>query len=192
MGLVMGFTAVIVGIVAALAGLVLWTALIFPGPAERARLALEGRPGRCFVTGLLVALLIGGPFVVLLQSPNGLAKIGGWLAAVPLLGALVLGLSAMARLLGDRLRSLSPAVTELGGLVRGALILELAMLLPVFGWFLFAPLVGLTLVGAGLLGAMPERREGSSPSRVSGRNSGTSSVSIMAEDLLLPRAPAQE
>jgi hypothetical protein len=158
MGLVMGFTAVIVGIVAALAGLVVWTALIFPRPAGRACVALEGRPGRCFVTGLFVSVLIGGPVVALMNSPNGLAKVAGWVAAFPLLGVLILGLTAMAQLLGDRLRSLSPAVTELGGLVRGVVILELAMLLPVFGWFLFAPLVGITLVGAGVLGAMPERR----------------------------------
>jgi len=159
MGLVMGVTAVIVGIVAALAGLVVWTALIFPRPAGRARMALEGRPGRCFVTGLLVAVLIGEPVVALLHAPNGLLKIAGWAAAFPLLGMLILGLAAMAQLLGDRLQSLSPTVTPLGALVRGVVTLELAALLPVFGWFLFAPLVGITLAGAGALGIAALRLE---------------------------------
>jgi hypothetical protein len=159
MGLVMGITAVIVGIVAALAGLVLWTALIFPRPAARARAALERRPGRCFVTGVLATLLIGLPTVALMHSPNGLAKLAGWVAASPLLGMLILGLTGMAYLLGERLQSLSPAMTPLGALVRGAVTLELACLLPVFGWFLFAPLVALTLVGAGVLGIAALRRE---------------------------------
>jgi hypothetical protein len=159
MGLVMGITAVVVGIVAALAGLVLWTALIFLRPAARARAVLERRPGRCFATGVLASLLIGLPAVALMHSPNGLAKLAGWVAAFPLLGMLVLGLTGMAQLLGERLQSLSPAMTSLGALVRGAVTLELACLLPVFGWFLFAPLVALTLVGAGVLGMAALRRE---------------------------------
>jgi hypothetical protein len=159
MGLVMGITGVIVGIVTALAGLVLWTALIFPRPAAGARTVLEGHPGRCFAMGTLAALLIGPPVVALMHSPNGLAKLAGWVVAFPLLGVLVVGLAGIAQLLGERLQSLSPAMTPLGALVRGVVTLELACLLPVFGWFLFAPLVGLTLMGAGVLGMAALRRE---------------------------------
>jgi len=64
------------------------------------------------------------------------------------------GMTAMAQLLSERLRALSPEMTPLAGLVRGAVILELALALPFFGWFLVAPVAGLTLLGAGALGVV--------------------------------------
>ena len=67
----------------------------------------------------------------------------------------------MAQILGQRLRRLSPSTTPLGALVRGAITLELGALMPFFGWFLFAPIVGLTVVGAGALGSL-RRQDGSS------------------------------
>jgi hypothetical protein len=149
MGVVMGITAGLLGFAAALAGLMLWTALVFPRPTERARATLEEWPGRCFGTGLLLALLLGGPAVALRSSPNGLAKLAGLALALALGVWLAFGMAGMAVLLGERLRPLSPAMTPLGGLVRGAVTLELAALLPFFGWFLVTPLAGLVLIGAG-------------------------------------------
>jgi hypothetical protein len=159
MGIVMGVTASVLGFAAALVGLVLWTALLFPRPAAAARAGLESRPGRCFLTGLFLVVLLGVPMLALLRSPNGLAKLAGWIAALPLLTILVLGFAGMAQLLGERLRPLAPALTPLGALVRGAVLLELAALLPFAGWFLFAPVVGITLVGAGALGAAARARD---------------------------------
>jgi hypothetical protein len=154
MGMVMGVTTAILAIAAGLIGLLIWTSLIFASPTARARAALEFRTGRCFLTGVGLTLILGAPVLRLLPSPNGLVKIVGWALLLPLAAALVTGLSAMAQLLGDRLRALSPALTPLGALVRGALIVELAAIIPFLGWFLFAPLVGLTVTGAGVLGCV--------------------------------------
>jgi hypothetical protein len=154
MGMVMGVTAVILAIAAGLTGLLVWTALIFSRPTASARAALEFRTGRCFLTGVALTLILGVPVIRLLHLPNGLAKLAGWALLLPLAAGLVTGLAAMAQLLGERLRVLSPSLTPLGALVRGALTVELAAILPFLGWFLFAPLVGLTVTGAGVLGCV--------------------------------------
>jgi hypothetical protein len=158
MGLVMGVTAVVLGLAAALVGVIVGTALIFPRPVARARMVLEARPGRCFLIGVLLALLLGVPARALLHEAHGLAKVAGWFLAFPHLTVLVaVGMTAMAQLLGERLRALSPELTPLAGLVRGGVILELALALPFFGWFLVAPVLGLTLLGAGALGVVSRK-----------------------------------
>src|SRR5262249_34333307 len=149
MGIVMGVTAVILGIAAGIVGLLVWTALLFPSPVGRARASLTGRPFRCALTGLGVTLVLGVPVLRLLPAAHGGAKLGGWVLALPLAALLIVGFAAMAQLLGERMQGLSPALTPLGALVRGAVTIELAAILPFVGWFLFAPLVGLTLLGAG-------------------------------------------
>jgi hypothetical protein len=154
MGMVMGVTTVILAIAAGLIGLQVWTALIFSRPTARARAALELRPARCFLAGVVLTLILGVPGIVLLHSPNGLAKMAGWALALPLAAGLVTGLSAMAQLLGERLRALSPSLTPLAAIVLGAVTVELAAIIPFIGWFLFAPLVGLTVAGAGALGCV--------------------------------------
>jgi hypothetical protein len=154
MGVVMGVTAVVLGIAAGVLGLMVWTALIFPLPTARAGQALERRPGRCFCLGALLAAALGLPAVALMRAPHGLAKLTGWALLLPLVAVLIVGLTAMARVMGERLQTLSPSMTPLGGLVRGAVTLELAMLPPFLGWFFFAPLVGLTTLGAGVVGCV--------------------------------------
>src|SRR5687768_14381450 len=149
MGVVMGITAAVLAIAAGLVGLMVWTALIFPRPTARAGSAVQERPWHCVGLGIGLGVLVGGPMIVLLSSPNGAAKLAGWGLALPLAALMVVGLTAMAQVLGERMQPLSPAVTPLGGLVRGAVTMELAMLPPFLGWFVFAPLLALTVLGAG-------------------------------------------
>jgi hypothetical protein len=172
MGVVMGVTAVILGIAAGLVGLILWTALIFSQTTARAREALEARPGRCFGIGIALTLLLGVPALGLIHAPHGLVKLAGWALALPLVAGLVTGLAAMAELLGERLRALSPALTPLGGLVRGVVTVELAALIPFVGWLLFAPLVGLTVTGAGALGCLRRAGNLKQPQRHRGHRDG--------------------
>jgi hypothetical protein len=160
MGVVMGITAAVLGVAAGLVGLMVWTALFFPRRTACAGRALEARPGRCFLVGIVLTALLGTPVIALLNAPHGLAKLAGWALALPLVAVLIVGLTAMAELMGQRLRTLSPAVTPLAGLVRGAITLELAMLPPFLGWFLFAPLVGVTTVGAGAIGCLTHGHQG--------------------------------
>lgn len=158
MGLVMGITGSVLAIAAGLASLMVWTALLFPRPTALSGSVLERRPMRCFLVGAVVTLLWGGPALALIHSPHGGTKLAGWVLLLPLVAILVVGLTAMSQLLGERLRELSPTVTPLGGLVRGAVTLELAMLPPFLGWFVFAPLVGVTVIGAGTMGCFARGR----------------------------------
>lgn len=164
MGIVMGVTAVILGIASGIVGLLVWTALLFPAPVSRARVALAVHPVRCGLSGAALALLLGVPGLGLLQAPHGGAKLAGWMLALPLASLLIVGFAAMAQLLGEKMRGLSPALTPLGALVRGAVTIELAAILPFVGWFLFAPLVSLTLVGAGARGCF-SRSSGTAKAR---------------------------
>jgi hypothetical protein len=168
MGVVMGVTAVILGIAAGLVGLMLWTALVFPRPTEQARRSLEARPGRCFLAGATLALLLGVPAFGMIHAPHGLVKLAGWALALPLLAGLTTGLTGMAQLLGERLRELSPGMTPLAALVRGAVTIELAMIIPFVGWLLFTPIVGLTVTGAGAIGCLRRRRDYDKPPRHNG------------------------
>jgi hypothetical protein len=165
MGIVMGVTAVILAIGCGIVGLLVWTALLFPRPTGRARTALVRRSLHCGLTGLGVILLLGFPALLLLQAPHGLAKLAGWALALPLAALLIVGFAAMAQLLGERMQGLSPALTPLAALVRGAVTIELAALLPFVGWFLFAPLVGLTLLGAGAYGCFSRAPAKDEPQR---------------------------
>src|SRR5947209_6764112 len=164
MGIVMGVTAVVLAIGAGIVGLLVWTALLFPRPTGRARAALVSRPVRCLLAGVGITLLLGVPALLLLQTPHGGAKMAGWALALPLAAMLIVGFAAMAQLLGERMQGLSPAITPLAALVRGAVTIELSAILPFVGWFLFAPLVGVTLIGAGAHGCFSRsetrRREG--------------------------------
>ena len=54
----------------------------------------------------------------------------------------------MAALMGERLRAGSGAVSAAGGMVRGAIALELAVVVPVIGWFVVLPLGTVAMVGA--------------------------------------------
>jgi hypothetical protein len=183
MGVVMGITAAVLAIAAGLVGLMVWTALIFPRPTARAGAAVQERPWRCFGLGIVLATLLGVPVIALLRSPNGLAKLAGWGLAVPLVVLLVVGLTAMAQVLGERMQPLSPSVTPLGALVRGAVTLELAVLPPFLGWFLFAPLLAVTVLGAGAMGCV-RVRQGST--RRHGDTEGEGKMELAAEPLFAP------
>src|SRR6266511_1163257 len=111
MGVVMGITAAVLGVAAGLLGLMVWTALFFPRRTALAGRALEARPGRCFLVGIALTAALGTPVIALLNAPHGLAKLAGWGLALPLVAMLVVGLTAMAELMGQRLMMLSPAVT---------------------------------------------------------------------------------
>jgi hypothetical protein len=138
----------------ALISLLAVIALIFPAPVERTRAALETSLGRSFLLGLVNFLFFGAIAALLVKLGQGA---GGPVAAVLTLLALllllaltvflVLGLSALASLLGERIgEGTSPFRRHL----RGSLLLILAGLTPYVGWFAFAPLALITGFGAAI------------------------------------------
>ncbi|MGN6561644.1 MAG: hypothetical protein ACTHMU_03195 [Thermomicrobiales bacterium] len=112
---------------------------LLPNLMLRARQNAATWPVRSFFVGLINIGFFGLLALALLAPRRpGLALLG------VLLGSLVLALigvggTALARLLGDRLRPASH--DPLRRLLAGAVALELALLTPVVGWFLLTPIV---------------------------------------------------
>jgi hypothetical protein len=129
--------------------------LLLPAEVERTRAALEASLGRALVLGLVnsvFAALAAALFAWLAQRTGGGAA-GGLLGLVALLIVVLavvlalLGLAGVSSLLGARLVS---GKTEFGAHLQGGALLLLACLTPYLGWFIFAPLVLWTGLGAAI------------------------------------------
>jgi hypothetical protein len=133
-------------------GLTAWAltvscALLFP---ERVHLAREGAEKgfwRNLPLGLLV-LLVGLVGVVLLGGHLP-AKMLGWLLISGVLGVGAVGAAGLSHLASTRLKRMAPEMGEYPAFVRGAGFIVTASMLPVLGWFLFAPAVLLTSFACG-------------------------------------------
>lgn len=143
-------------IVAILAGLgltawafMLTCALLFPEKVQQAREVVSLQPGKSFGWGLLAlaGVVLG---VVFLNLPNLLAKLLGLLLIAFYLTLVTIGASGVAKLAGDRLRHLSSELSLFQSFSRAALYIVLSGLMPIVGWFLFAPLLMIVSGGAGL------------------------------------------
>ena len=152
-------TFILIGVLLSLPALLVALNLLYPKLTERIEVRLEKTPRRSFVMGLpipAVFLSLGIPLV----STGGPAQAMGIIILVIFMGLGSLGGAGMSRLLGKRLNELGQPKSKLISLVRGAVVYEMACLVPLVGWFLFIPLAGITLIGAttfALLGWLPRR-----------------------------------
>ena len=169
----------ILGIVVAHACLLVWLALLLPGPVERARRHVEARPVLCLFVGIICTLVTIGLLAgfSVLRAPlevrvdqlqdylsahlqfnrfyndtwiiiNGLV----WIIAGPMLVAWIFGGAGIAQLFAIRARPLMRDDRPLVGLTCGAFCTAAAYFLPLIGWFIYLPVVGLISIGAGILG----------------------------------------
>lgn len=144
-------------IVATLAGIgltawafILTCALLFPARVAAARGTISLNTKKSFGFGIL-ALLIGVFGFVALSLPNPVAKLLGTLILSSYFAFAAIGASGISRLAADRLQMLSPDLTMHQAYGKAASYIVLAALLPLLGWFLFAPLFLLFSGGAGLI-----------------------------------------
>jgi hypothetical protein len=118
---------------------------------------LESSPGRSLLLGL-VNFVFAGIAIGLLLLPT---RVGGIVAGIfvflaglvgmALIGLLLLGLVSAASLLGSRMGNRTGEVKSVAGTqLRGGALLLLACLTPFLGWFIFAPLVVWTALGAAI------------------------------------------
>jgi hypothetical protein len=149
-GLTLGVLALAVG----LAALLLLCDVAFPKLVARASHNVERMPLRSLLVGL-INLSFFGLFAIALLSGDEGAKVLGLLVGTVLLSFVAIGLAAVARLLGERLRPADPNAVR--RLLAGALTLELAALVPLVGWFAVTALAGMLGYGAVLI-AMVRRR----------------------------------
>jgi len=157
---VLAVTLVVAGLLVTLPALWLFLRALFPGAVARGRDRLEASPGHCLLAGLL-------PWALFFLA--GLALMGRGGPPLKLLGFLLLstgivvegiGLASLSTLVGERLPSGADEGRPWRAMVRGAVCMELAFLLPFVGWFGIMPLASIAAVGAALLGSS-SRGEGS-------------------------------
>lgn len=146
----------LIGMLISLPGLLLALNLLMPKVTERAQIRLNETPGKSFILGVPItaAFLL---FIAITSQIPGLQAIA-FIAAFLGMGLGTLGAADFARLLGQRLSALTGPLSRLKSIALGAVVYELACLFPIVGWFIFAPLVGITLIGAAafaLLGWLP-------------------------------------
>jgi hypothetical protein len=151
-------TFIIIGILITVPALLVGLNLLMPGPTIRAQVRLRETPGRSFGLGAVLTAVFLTIILVTVQIPGPGQAFGFALAIIGMaLGSL--GAAGMARLLGERIRPLAKPNSDMMNLLRGAIVYELACLVPFVGWFIFAPLVGMMVLGAAvfaLIGWMPK------------------------------------
>jgi hypothetical protein len=144
-------TLLVIGFLVTSPGLAAAINLFFPKISEAAYLRVKLTPVKAFFIGVMFTAFMG-VWVAIFVSMAGPFQAVGVGAGVIWLGVLTIGTSAMARLLGERLAGMIPNGTELGNILRGAVIYELAALMPLVGWLLFTPIMSQVAVGAALFG----------------------------------------
>ena len=123
--------------------------LLFARRAETARMSLEATPWRAMGSGVLLVAIGGVGGVALINQPNGLLKLFGWVMLLGLLALGALGGTGVASLAGQRVRKWEPQLSPFAALRHGALLIVVAVVTPLLGWFLVAPLLLLSSLGAG-------------------------------------------
>lgn len=151
----------IIGMLVAYPGLATALNLLMPRATEYAYRRLAMTPFVSFGIGVVVTgfFLIWIP--VLSEVKSGVIKAFAGTVLLGGLGIHAIGSAALARLLGERIGTLAGTSAPLKNLVRGAVIYELACLVPIVGWFLFLPLMTISIMGAaafGLVGWSPREK----------------------------------
>lgn len=121
--------------------------LLFPAAVERARLRIQYTPGKSFWLGLAVLIGFLIPILILLNLPSGFFQFLGFVAIGVMLVISSIGAAGLASRFADKLNRLGN-FSALGAFIRGAVIIELASILPVLGWFVFLPIATVTSLGA--------------------------------------------
>ena len=148
----------LLGILICLPALLMALNLLMPRITTRIETRLEKTPGKSFFLGVPVTAAFLLWIAITANVPLGVVRGSAFVAAFIGMGLGTLGAAGMSRLLAKRVTLLANPSSEALNWLRGAVIYELACLFPIVGWFLFAPIVGITVMGAavfGLLGWQP-------------------------------------
>lgn len=149
-GDVLAITAGLAAICASAWALMVGVAVMFSHRTRHACRVVERNGWSTLAIGLPIALVGGFLSVALVGAPNPLAKLIGTAIYLALLSIAVVGAGGLATFVGRKIEPLDPSVSPFKALSRGAAILVLGCLLPLFGWFLFAPALLVMSIGAGV------------------------------------------
>jgi hypothetical protein len=134
---------------------------LFSGRLARTRALAAQMPGRSLLVGLVNLLFFGAVALAFSasadRSGSELLRLPAIILVAGLAVGLSLGLTAMAGLVGARLRPQASAVSQMAW---GALTLSLGSTLPVVGWFALLPYIAGLGLGAFIISfvARPQPR----------------------------------
>jgi hypothetical protein len=132
----------------ALTAFLLLARAVAPGFVERGRARLARRPLGSTLLGAVVAAGAVLAALLLIAVPHAPVRMLGGLFAVTSIAFTLAGMAAVATRIGEGLASPRDAGREWMATLRGGIVLTLASLLPVVGWFLVFPVA--VAAGAGV------------------------------------------
>ena len=141
-------TFILIGILLSLPALLVGLNILMPRVSERVQIRLLETPGKSFSLGMGITAVSFLFIAITAQANLGPLRAMAFVAGITYAGLGTIGAAGMTRLLGQRLSGADQANANPANLLRGAVVYELACFFPIVGWFLFAPLVGMTVVGA--------------------------------------------
>ncbi len=141
-------TFILIGMLLSLPGLLIGINLLLPKTAERIEARIAEKPGRNLFIGIPVTAAFALWIALASSTGSGILRGSAFLAGGVWMALGTIGAAGLARMLGNRLKPLASPTSELTNLLRGAVVFEFACLFPLVGWFVFAPIVGMMLVGA--------------------------------------------
>lgn len=121
---------------------------LWPQRTAQASQILDNSPGRSFIIGF-VNLLFFGILAAFLSQQGDFAGLLALLILLVLLGIAVLGMGGFLLLLAARIFPQIP--DDLKARLKTAVLLILALLAPILGWFIFTPLLLILGLGAGIM-----------------------------------------
>ena len=126
--------------------------LLFPKQVERSRQQLEKSPRNVFGVGMVLTIGMAIPLLILVQIPLPFAQLSAVAFTVFMLGYAGIGGAAITVQMAKRLIQHSQQTMPLStAFLRSAVAYELAVALPIIGWFLFLPISVMTALGANFL-----------------------------------------
>jgi hypothetical protein len=132
------------------ASLTLVLALLVPRRVERAGERIEERPAGMCLRGVALFLLVLLSAGALLKAPGAPFHLLAIALIVTGLTLAAFGGAGLAARLGRRWGAARGGGGSLSDILRGALLLEGAALLPIVGWFVVAPIAFFASLGAGI------------------------------------------
>ncbi len=137
----------VVGLLIALPALWLTLSALWPALGARAQAACQDKLWKSFIIGLPVVAIVVVLVGIFSKLPEG---VGGILSITAISTGLLManfGLTALATLVGHRLPSPRDAARPWLVTLRGSILLEFSLAVPVVGWFLLFPIA--LVIGVG-------------------------------------------
>ncbi len=157
--------SIILGFGLAMTATSLLATALFPGWTERARQRADRTPIRTFFVGLF----LGGVLFLVGLATAQAGGPGGFLGAIVLssiFGFALVGNAGVMHCIGSGLPSPVDDTRPWKAIIRGWVVVCLASLTPVFGWFIVLPIALCTGFGAAVLGLFRRPRGRASRSAV--------------------------